>query len=131
MLRRLPERGGGVTLEAYNRNVAVLYGEERTLPVAFAIAPGAPLVGDNGEIGARARIPLAVNAALVLGYDGRFGSGYESHHGLAGSVSAGEPIAHTVGGRPSVSSHSTSSQALCSFQASQAETMHMAAASSN
>src|SRR4051812_23786056 len=36
---------------------------------------------------------------------------------------------HTVGGNISVSAQTTSSQALCSFQASQAETRHIAAAS--
>jgi hypothetical protein len=81
---------GRVELAASARYVAVLDGGERTLPVAFAIAPGTPLVmtgreeGDSALVGARARFAIAPRASLTLSYDGRFGPGYDGHAGFAG-----------------------------------------------
>jgi len=39
---------------------------------------------DTALVGARLRVPLAANASFALGYDGRFGGGYEGHSGFAG-----------------------------------------------
>jgi hypothetical protein len=80
---------GRVTLSASARYVAVLEGEARSLPIAFAIAPGMPLVmqgppePDTAQLSARARFGIVKNAALTLGYDGRFGTGYTQHAAFA------------------------------------------------
>lgn len=81
---------GGIAIGASARYLAVLDGDERTLPVAFAAAPGrlldmtGPSEPDTLMIGARARVPLSPNAALSLSYGGRFGSGYDGHAATAG-----------------------------------------------
>lgn len=81
---------GGIAIGASARYLAVLDGDERTLPVAFAAAPGrlldmtSPDEPDTLALSARARIPLAPNAALSVSYAGRFGGGYDGHAATAG-----------------------------------------------
>lgn len=81
---------GGISIAASARYLAVLSGDERGLPVAFAAAPGqlldmtGPSEPDTLLVGARARIPLAPNAALSVSYGGRFGGGYDGHAAAAG-----------------------------------------------
>ncbi len=81
---------GGVALSASARYLAVLSGDERSLPVAFAIAPGrildmsAPGEPDGLLLGARLAVPLSPAATFFIGYGGRFGGDYEAHAGTAG-----------------------------------------------
>lgn len=81
---------GGIEFAASARYLAVLDGRERTIPVAFALAPTrlldmtAAREPDTALIGARARIPVSGKASVYLGYDGRFGGNYTSHAGTAG-----------------------------------------------
>lgn len=81
---------GNVRLSASARYLSVLDGDERVIPVAFAIAPGrvlemaAPNEPDTALLGARARLNLSPAVSLWLAYDGRFGSDYTGHAGTAG-----------------------------------------------
>lgn len=81
---------GAVALGASVRYLAVLDGEERSLPVAFAAAPGrslemrGPDEPDGLLLGARLGISLAPRATLSIGYDGRFGGDYDAHAGTVG-----------------------------------------------
>ena len=78
---------GGFSIAAAARYIAVLDGGDRSLPVAFAIAPTRPLdmsgpgEPDGALLGARISIPVARGTSLSLGYDGRFGGGYTAHTG--------------------------------------------------
>jgi autotransporter-associated beta strand protein len=84
----LARRWEGFELAASARYLTVLSGSERTLPVAFALAPArvlamsAPSEPDAALIGARAGIDLSPNATLSFGYEGRFGGGYTGHSGV-------------------------------------------------
>lgn len=79
---------GGFQLAASARYLTVLCGDQRTLPVAFALAPGrvlamnAPSEPDAALIGVQAGIDLSPRTNLSFGYDGRFGGGYTAHSGL-------------------------------------------------
>lgn len=81
---------GGIAIGGSVRYLAVLDGDERGLPVAFAAAPGrlldmsGPNEPDTLMVGARAGISLAPNTALTFSYGGRFGGGYEAHAIAAG-----------------------------------------------
>lgn len=81
---------GNFQLAASARYLAVLDGDERIIPVAFAIAPGqvldmaAPSEPDTALLGARARLAVSPAVSLWLAYDGRFGSDYTGHAGTAG-----------------------------------------------
>ena len=81
---------GKVQLAASARYLTVLSGEERSIPVAFALAPGrvldmsAPNEPDSALIGARATLALSPHASLWLAYDGRYGSSYTGHSGALG-----------------------------------------------
>lgn len=81
---------GKVQLAASARYLTLLSGEERTIPVAFALAPGrvldmsAPNEPDSALIGARATLALSPHASLWLAYDGRYGSSYTGHSGALG-----------------------------------------------
>lgn len=73
-------------LSGYGRVVDVVSGADVLLPVAFAVAPGAPLVvqglseGDVGfDAGAKAALALTPNALVYAAYDGRFRDGFEAH----------------------------------------------------
>ncbi|HTU10045.1 MAG TPA: autotransporter domain-containing protein [Allosphingosinicella sp.] len=83
-------RWGAFELAASARYLSVLDGDERIIPVAFAVAPGraldmtAPSEPDTALLGARGRFALSPAVSLWLAYDGRFGSGYTSHAGTAG-----------------------------------------------
>ncbi|MCP1469747.1 uncharacterized protein with beta-barrel porin domain [Sphingobium sp. OAS761] len=83
-------KGKGFELAASARYQAVLSGDDRSVPVAFALAPArtlamnAPSEPDSALIGARAVVDLSAHASLMLRYDGQFGSGYTSHAGLIG-----------------------------------------------
>jgi autotransporter-associated beta strand protein len=81
---------GGFAFSASARYLAVLSGGERSLPVAFAIAPGrildmsAPSEPDGALLGARLAVPLSPGTTFFVGYGGRFGGDYETHAGTAG-----------------------------------------------
>lgn len=81
---------GGFSLAASARYLVVLDGAERSLPVAFALAPtrlldmSGPSELDGALLGARLGVPIAKGATLSLGYDGRFGGGYTGHSGTVG-----------------------------------------------
>ncbi len=81
---------GKLQMTASARYLSVLDGKERSIPVAFAIAPGrlldmaAPSEPDTASVGARARLGLSKGTALWFAYDGRFGKGYEGHTGTVG-----------------------------------------------
>ena len=81
---------GALDLSGSVPYVAIVGGEERTLPVAFTIAPGTPLVmrglseRDSALIGAQARLRLSPTFDLYLAYDGRFAGGYDAHGGTVG-----------------------------------------------
>jgi hypothetical protein len=83
-------RWGAFELAASARYLNVLDGDERVIPVAFALAPGrvldmaAPSEPDTALLGARARLALSPAVSLWLAYDGRFGSDYTGHAGTAG-----------------------------------------------
>jgi hypothetical protein len=76
---------GAVALSASARYVAILDGDERILPVAFAVAPGTTLLmegsrePDTAQFGVHAQFTVAPGAAIAIGYDGRFGDDYEGH----------------------------------------------------
>ena len=71
-------------------DATIVGGEARSLPVAFALAPGAPLTmrgldeRDSALVGLQARFRLSARASLYLAYDGRFAGGYDAHGGTAG-----------------------------------------------
>lgn len=81
---------GRVTLSARARYLTVLDGADREIPVAFALAPGAPLnmsapgEPDGALLAAAALIRLAPAAQLSVVYDARLGGGYTSHAGRVG-----------------------------------------------
>lgn len=81
---------GNFQLAASARYLTVLDGDERIIPVAFAIAPGqvldmaAPSEPDTALLGARARLAVSPAVSLWLAYDGRFGRDYTGHAGTAG-----------------------------------------------
>lgn len=81
---------GRIQLAASARYLTLLDGEERIIPVAFALAAGrvldmtAPNEPDTLMLGTRARIALSQRASLSLGYDGRFSEGYSGHAGTIG-----------------------------------------------
>lgn len=83
-------RWGSFELAASARYLSVLSGSERTIPVAFALAPGqtlamaAPSEPDAALLGLRAAIDLSPQAMLAFGYQGRFGGGYTGHAGVVG-----------------------------------------------
>lgn len=82
--------GGRIDLAATARYVAVLDGEERTLPVAFTLAPGAPLVmrglseRDSLVLGGQLGIQVTPMLGLYLAYEGHLASGYDAHAAAAG-----------------------------------------------
>ena len=84
------DAGSRIDVAAWGRYVAVLGGEERTLPVAFNLAPGAPLVmrglpeRDSVALGAQLGIQLTPRLGFYGAYDGRFASGYDAHGLIAG-----------------------------------------------
>jgi uncharacterized protein with beta-barrel porin domain len=72
------------------RYLAVVGGDERTIPVAFTIAPGTPLVmrgldeRNSALAGVQARLRLSPSLDLYLAYDGRFADGDHAHGVTAG-----------------------------------------------
>lgn len=88
--RRLAS-AGAFDLSGYGRVVQVLSGDERLLPVAFAVAPAVPMtITGNREnrtgfdLGARASYSFNSNASLFVAYDGRFRDGFDAHQGRIG-----------------------------------------------
>jgi hypothetical protein len=81
---------GDFQLAVSARYLTVLDGDERVIPVAFALAPGnvlemtAPNEPDTALIGARGRLALSPAVSLWAAYDGRFGSDYAGHAGTMG-----------------------------------------------
>ncbi|HTU11853.1 MAG TPA: autotransporter domain-containing protein [Allosphingosinicella sp.] len=81
---------GDFQLAVSARYLTVLNGDERVIPVAFALAPGnvlemtAPNEPDTALIGARGRLMLSPSVSLWAAYDGRFGSDYTGHSGMLG-----------------------------------------------
>lgn len=83
--------GGSFDLSGYGRVVQVLSGDERLLPVAFAVAPGIPMtITGNKEnrtgfdLGARASYSFNSTASLFVAYDARFRDGFDAHQGRVG-----------------------------------------------
>jgi autotransporter-associated beta strand protein len=82
--------GSRLDLTLSGRYAAILSGGERTLPVAFTLVPGTPLVmrglseRDSAILGVQAAYHCSPGLSLYLAYSGQFGAGYDAQGAVAG-----------------------------------------------